>query len=332
MKQESIEFYRCPTCSTAKLKLGGAELTLENREVIGGWLCCAGCGREFQIKNAIPRFVTGDNYASSFGFQWDTHRKTQLDSYSGLTISHDRVFAVSGWPKKLKGQRILEAGSGAGRFTEILQSTGAEVYSFDFSNSIEANFKNNGHFPNVQFFQGDIFSVPFPNGFFDKVFCLGVIQHTPDPEKAFFSLATKVRPGGELVVDVYEKKLWSLVQWKYLLRPLTTRLDRHRLYEFVKVSVDLLLPLAIWLRRNGGRIGARLVPILEYSHLDLPPQLNREWSILDTFDMYAPVHDHPQRLAKVRNWFERCGFEKIDVRRGPNGVVGKGVRASGTPG
>lgn len=42
---------------------------------------------------------------------------------------------------------------------------------------------------------------------------------------------------------------------------------------------------------------------------------------LDTFDMYSPAHDHPRSLAAVRGWFER-----VEVRRGPNGVVGRGVR------
>jgi hypothetical protein len=153
-----------------------------------------------------------------------------------------------------------------------------------------------------------------------------VLQHTPDPERAFLSLASKVRPGGELVIDVYAKAIPSLLRWKYLLRPITSRMDKERLYRGVERAVDVMLPLAVWLGRKWGRAGARLLPIVEYSSLGLGDALNREWAILDTFDMYAPAFDRPQSLSTVRDWFARVGFEQIAVRRGPNGVIGKGVR------
>ena len=88
--------------------------------------------------------------------------------------------------------------------------------------------------------------------------------------------------------------------------------------------MDLLLPVAVWLRRRAGRIGARLLPIVEYSHLGLPAALNREWAILDTFDMYSPAHDHPQTGSTVQRWFSEAGFEQVSVTDGPNGIVGKG--------
>jgi hypothetical protein len=57
---------------------------------------------------------------------------------------------------------------------------------------------------------------------------------------------------------------------------------------------------------------------------DLQPELNTEWAILDTFDMYSPAHDRPQSFAMVRRWFESAGFSRIEVRYGQNGVVGCG--------
>lgn len=300
--------------------------TEDRGEIMEGDLQCVGCGRRYPIKGGICRFVPPENYAGSFGFQWNIHREIQLDSYSGLSISRDRVFGVSGWPEQMKGQRILEAGSGAGRFTEVLLSTGADIYSFDFSNAVEANRKNNGTSPNLHIFQGDIFHIPFADESFDKVFCFGVIQHTPDPERAFFNLASKVRPGGEFVMDIYAKNVTSLLHWKYILRPFTKRMDKERLYRYVEKGVDILLPVSRWLRGVGGRVGVRLVPILEYSHLGLPSELNREWAILDTFDMYSPAHDHPRTVATVQKWFKQAGFEQVNVRPGPNGVVGGGVR------
>jgi len=298
--------------------------TADGEAASSGWLRCSSCGEAFQILDGIPRFVPPANYANSFGYQWNLHRKAQLDSQTGMPISRERLFLVTGWPEDLRGQIVLEAGLGAGRFTEILVQTGATIFSFDYSSAVDANRANNGAAKNLCLFQADIFRIPLPQRSFDRVLCLGVLQHTPDPKRALFSLACCVTPGGELVVDVYAKRLTALLPWKYLLRPITKRMDQKTLHSLVEHAVDWFLPFAARLRHSVGRIGPRLLPIVEYSHLGLPAPLNREWAILDTFDMYSPAHDHPQTGATVRNWLCEAGFEDISVADGPNGIVGKG--------
>lgn len=262
-------------------------------------------------------------YTDSFGFQWTAHARTQLDSHSGKPISRDRLFGVTGWPARMDGQRILEAGSGAGRFTEVLLTTGAEVWSFDDSDAVDANRANNGRAPNLRLFRSDIYGVTFHERF-DKILCLGVLQHTPDPRRAFLRLAQYLKPGGEIVVDVYEKRLTALLSWKYLLRPITRRMDRRRLYAIVAAIVPVLLPVAITLRKVMGRFGARLVPVKEYSDLGLDLATHIQWSILDTFDNLSPAYDKPQSIATVREWFAAAGLRDARVWRGPNGLIGKG--------
>src|SRR3954451_10272151 len=96
-------------------------------------LRCSNCSTSFEIVRGVPRFVPDDSYARSFGFQWQMHAHTQLDSHSGKDISRRRLLETSKWASDLSGQVILEAGSGAGRFTEILAGTGAAIISFDLS-------------------------------------------------------------------------------------------------------------------------------------------------------------------------------------------------------
>jgi hypothetical protein len=59
-----------------------------------------------------------------------------------------------------------------------------------------------------------------------------------------------------------------------------------------------------------GRLVNRFIPVVDISGT-LPPGLSaeqlREWVILDTFDMFSPEHDHPQRLSTVAAWFEEAG-------------------------
>jgi len=56
----------------------------------------------------------------------------------------------------MAGERVLEVGSGAGRFTEVILKTGARVYSFDLSDAVLANYANNAQYPDLCLFQGDL--------------------------------------------------------------------------------------------------------------------------------------------------------------------------------
>ena len=323
MKEKALEFYRCEKCDSS-VQIKNIKQKNENNEITEGDLECSKCGNLYPVIKGIPRFVDSNNYSTTFGYQWNIHSKTQLDSFTGIPISRNRLFQVTQWPQNMEGQTILEAGSGAGRFTEILADTKATLFTLDYSLAVEANYLNNGLKNNVHLFQGNIFSIPLPKNRFDKVLCLGVIQHTPDPEKAFKNLTPYVRPGGELAIDVYTKRLISLLQWKYLLRPITKRMNKESLYRIISMIVPLLLPLGIILQKLAGRFGAKMIPISVYSDLGLTYDLHKQWSILDTFDMYSPAHDHPQSLETVRKWFEEAGFENVVVEYGLNGVIGRG--------
>ena len=180
-----------------------------------------GLGNEFPIVDEIPRIATLDNYSESFGFQWNRFIKTQLDkSVADYEASASRFFSETKWrPNDLNSDCILEVGSGAGRFSRvILTHTKAMLYSVDYSNAVTANFANNGTIAPARFqlLQASVYELPFPDSAFDKVFCLGVLQHVPDFERAVKALITKVKPGGEVVVDFYPiKGWWTKVSAKY---------------------------------------------------------------------------------------------------------------------
>src|SRR5438067_13087891 len=113
-----------------------------------------------------------ENYAESFGFQWNRFARTQLDEEGG-DLSRERFFSQTRWPRSLPGEVVVEAGCGAGRFTPHAASTGARVFSLDYSNAIVAAKKNNEHLTNVRFLRGDLRRLPFERGFADRLFCFG---------------------------------------------------------------------------------------------------------------------------------------------------------------
>ncbi|MDP6482002.1 MAG: hypothetical protein QF522_09040, partial [Acidimicrobiales bacterium] len=106
-------------------------------EIEGEVLTCPTGTHHFPIRNGIPRFVDDSAYSGGFGTQWHAFPHTQLDSHSGLPVSQDRLLEALRedlW-KTLPGSQVLEVGCGAGRFTEILLSQGAEVWSVDLSSA-----------------------------------------------------------------------------------------------------------------------------------------------------------------------------------------------------
>ena len=326
MKRAVIDWLCCPSCAGDLVLQDARE---DEGEIEAGALRCIPCRRDYPIVAYIPRFVPAENYASSFGLQWNRFRRTQLDSETGLPLSRDRFYRQSGWtPAELAGREVLDVGCGAGRFAEVVLAAGAHVVALDYSSAVDACRANLGPHPRLDVVQGDIYQLPLKRDRFDAVYCFGVLQHTPDVRRAFLSLAAPLRDGGRLAVDVYPR-LWLNVLWpKYWLRPLTRRMAPERLFRLVRRMVPLLLPLSRLLGRLPvvGRKAHYVIPVGNYEGVYAlsEPQL-REWAVLDTFDMLAPAHDHPQSATTLRSWFAEAGLRSVEVFRAGH-LVGRGVK------
>ena len=283
------------------------------------------------------RIVKDNNYTDNFGYQWNKFAGTQVDKASNLDMSGRRFFAETGWDKEdLSGKNILEVGSGAGRFTQIiLDFTSGAVYSIDYSNAVEANYKNNGPHERLHLFQASIYEMPFAKNQFDKVICIGVLQHTPDVERSVRSLIEMVRPGGELVVDFYPiRGWWTKLQAKYLLRPWTKKMSHEKLYTKIDKNIDWQIKASRFFTKIGlGKMVNRFLPICDIVGTlpkDLPYSRLRELCVLDTFDMFSPQFDQPQKIDTVVNWFNKYGMKDvwggyIQYNNG-NAAVVKGIK------
>jgi len=299
-------------------------------------------GESFPIIYNVPRISELDNYSNNFGVQWNIFDKTQLDRESeGLDISQARFFAETHWGlEDLQGKNILEVGSGAGRFSKVvLEKTKGTLYSVDYSDSVTANYRNNGSIAPDRFnlFQASIYEMPFPNESFEKIFCFGVLQHTPNFEESIKSLISKAMLGGEIVVDFYPiNGWWTKISAKYILRPILKKLSHARLLRLIESNIDWMIVASQFLHKIGLDILTRFLPVVDLrtlSGLRLDSKQLREWVVLDTYDMFSPIHDHPQRIADVVAMFERygarvtfAGFEEFDT--GARAAVVRGVRQS----
>lgn len=273
-------------------------------------------GNIFPVINGVPRFVSADNYTNSFGFQWNKFQKTQIDREAkNSSFSKERFFVATEWDKEdLTGKNVLEVGSGAGRFTQIvLDFTKANLYSIDYSDAVSANYRNNAHHGDrLHLFQASIYEMPFPDNSFDKVFCFGVLQHTPDFKKSVKNLVDKAKPGGEIAVDFYPIKGWyTKINAKYMLRPWTKKMSHEKLLNKIDGNADRLIKTYKVIDKMGlAMIGHRFLPMCDINRT-LPANLSkeelREWVVLDTFDMFSPAYDNPQKISTVKKWMEECG-------------------------
>ena len=291
----------CPTCTSSLMR----------RKDI---LYCAGGGHEFPIVRGVPRFVESDAYVDSFSFEWNTHKTTQLDTFRKDGSSED-IFRkkTSFTPEDLRGKLVLDAGIGAGRFTDVMARWGANVIGIDLSYAVEAAQENFREFENVLVAQADIGGLPFKPETFDVIVSIGVLHHTPNTKKYFQKLVPYLRHGGSIAIWVYpaEGDFVTRKQWI----PFTSRIPDRMFYEWCRWFVPFVQ------RRPTSLLIPSIREIFPFSD----QRLGLENDILDTFDGYSPRFHGVHTPKEVEVWFREAGL--IDIRiPGPWNTSMRGVR------
>ena len=281
-------------------------------------------GDSYPVRDGIPRFVDDAGYAAAFGAQWNAWRRTQLDSHTGVPLSRDRARRCLGdeaW-EALPGANVLEVGCGAGRFTEVLLDRGADVTSLDLSSAVDANA---GNFPvgerGHRIAQADVRALPFAPRAFDVVFCLGVVQHTPDTEETLAALYAQVRPGGWMTVDHYTYRAAWFLSTQPAVRRVMTRMPPGRTVPLTERMVDRVWPVHSRLRR-GRKLLERVSPVQTY--FDMFPELDDEhqrgWAVLDTHDALTDRYKRFRTRGQLERALVALGAEGVECWRGGNGV------------
>jgi SAM-dependent methyltransferase len=286
------------------------------------------------IINGIPRFVKSDNYASAFGRQWNKFQKTQLDSYIKFPLSQERLKRCLGddlW-NDLDGKLILEAGCGAGRFTEILLNKGAIVVSVDLSDAVDSNQRNFPISKNHFICQADINDLPFKNNFFDIVICLGVIQHTRNSEEAINSLYSHVKKDGNLVIDHYRRTISFMTRLLPIYRYMLKYFKLNDSLQFTESLVKFWFPIHRLLGKNLFlyAILSRVSPIVTYfySYPLLSLQAQYDWSIMDTHDSLFDYYKRLKTINDIRETLYKLpGASNIIVKKGGIGIEARCIKS-----
>jgi SAM-dependent methyltransferase len=328
LNKSDANLFVCPRCHGPLRLLGATPSGSSPDEIEAGRLVCESCAVGYPIVNSIPRFLRREGDEDCFGFQWNAFARVQT-SPAHMPHNRDRFFATTGWSRDLGGETILEAGCGAGRFSGVALETGAEIFSFDLSSAVEAARKTAASpqwHGRHHLFQADIAELPLPRGMFDKIFCMGVLQHCADVKKAYLGLIPFLKPGGEIAAECYwSQPLKHFFNLKYWLRPLFKWWKPALLVSFWTVVISLAYDLKACLAKIPG-IGERLAALVPIGRLNFEPEMHlsvkeiKEIKTLSVVDMLGPKYDQPKRLSDFEAWTREAGAELLHLGLGHNGI------------
>ncbi|MCI0624201.1 MAG: class I SAM-dependent methyltransferase [Acidobacteria bacterium] len=177
------------------------------------------------------------------------------------------------------GSLVLEVGCGTGQLTNFLgMSWKRQVFGSDVclnSLRLAKGFRDRFSINNAAFLQMNLFRPGFRDSIFDVVISNGVLHHTGDPYRAFQSIAQLVKPGGIILIGLYNR-----------IGRLTTDFRRF----LFRMTHDHLKFLDGHMRNR------------QYNE----PR-KRAWFM----DQYKHPHESKHGMGEVIEWFEACGFEYL---------------------
>jgi SAM-dependent methyltransferase len=281
-------------------------------------LACVACRHQYPVVNGVVRFVDGEHYARSFGFQWLTFRKTQLDT-DGNRASESAFRDRTGFsPEDLAGKLVLDVGCGMGRFAEVATRWGATVVGIDLNRAVEAA-RENLRDREAVFFQADVFELPFAPASFDYIYSIGVLHHTPNCEQAFKILPGLLKPGGRIAIWLYSGyNKWYRTSDLY--RKLTRRMSPETVYRLAHIAVPMYIVHQFL--RSIPLVGKPISGVMKYL-LPMSFHPDPRMRVLDTLDWYSPWYQSKHTYEEVFRWFEDCGLKDLRVILQPIAVQGQ---------
>jgi 2-polyprenyl-3-methyl-5-hydroxy-6-metoxy-1,4-benzoquinol methylase len=127
--------------------------------------------------------------------------------------------------------RIVEVGCGTGQMSLYLAKADRLVVGADLtlaSLRLGANAARRFGLDQVRFVETDLHQPGLCKGAFDVVVCSGVLHHTPDPRAAFARIVELARPGGMVVVGLYN----AIARIPLRLRRAVARMTGYRWIPF----------------------------------------------------------------------------------------------------
>ena len=246
----------------------------------------------------------------SFGMLW---RETSAGRVREHGATHvERAAAAAHVTLPTEGERILDAGCGAGRDLVALarRHPMATVVGLDVHEAVHVAAGAAAEVSNAYVVRGSVLDPPFLPASFDFVYCYGVLHHTDDPAAAFRALAALVAPGGRLLIYVYtdlreEPLLRVLLQAITAVRRLTTRLPPRTVLRLARLLAPVVflvfgVPAALLRLTPATRRFANKLPFNFANH---PAS-----AVGDLYDRFSAPVEHRHGRRELEEWYRDAGL------------------------
>ena len=253
---------------------------------------CRGCGARFEAPDGIPNLrLPGDERTDAVRRFYEAAPFPGYPPRDSLQALHARaersVFARLVHQAILGDARIAEIGCGTGQMCLYLARADRVIIGADLTRAallLGAAAAKRFELTQVHFVETDLRQPGLKAGSFDVVYSSGVLHHTPNPRQSFAQLVRLARPGGVIVLGVYN--VFARVPLR--LRRFVARLSGFRFVPFDPVLRDRISEPArqeAWLR-----------------------------------DQYHHPEEHRHTLGEVQRWFAENRVEYL--RAFPSAVLG----------
>jgi SAM-dependent methyltransferase len=276
----------------------------------------AGKNRDIAIFTTQGNNIDND-VVKSFGEEW---LKFQYFSDEMIAICAKEYFDVVSDGIINKDSYVLDIGCGTGRWTKYLTSRVNFIEAVDPSNSIFAADNLLGNIKNVRLTKAGIESLPFNDETFDFVMCIGVLHHTPDPQKALHDCLKKLKKGGYFYCYLYhnlESKNWfsKALFWSgELVRKLVCKLPMPaKAFACDILAVVVYMPFILCVRLLivlGFKKTALKMPLAAYH--------NKSFFIIrnDSLDKFGTKLEHRYSRQEIETMMSQAGLQNIIVSEG----------------
>jgi ubiquinone/menaquinone biosynthesis C-methylase UbiE len=140
---------------------------------------------------------------------WPERYDRWFDTPVGKAVLRYEVTLVLDLLRPMRGEKILDAGSGTGIFTWAFRVRGADVVGLDISWAMLQWAQKKSREFSPRMVTADITLLPFADGVFDKTVSVTALEFIEDEKRAVTELFRVTKPGGIVVVAT----LNSLSPW-----------------------------------------------------------------------------------------------------------------------
>lgn len=161
----------------------------------------------------------------------------------------DKIFKATIYGFIENCEKILDAGSGTGRFARHFAQNGHNVIAMDTSPAMLEENRKQAHLQKVEdrieFIQGDIENIPLEDNSIDAITCVHVMVHYQDIDKAIGEFCRILKPGGILVFElanslmartynriwatIFGRKHYSFTDYYHTYNAVTASLAKHNI-------------------------------------------------------------------------------------------------------